>query len=393
MKHFYACILFLLTSFSGVNAQATFEWGTAEWNIQDGWVFESIDDFNATGVKLTYPNPTNYKLTMLNVVAIDYDVFIDDSTDPVRYVSSGRGVTEIVLSYPFVEGHKYKIVTNGAALAQVNLATFTTDTLWMDDVSYSISFTIKGPELVKTIDLDGYMSLSNTSQDYYLTYSIVDIQSILDALQVSDLSQTAIFGLQTTGEYVGYEWYGPDYFDGWRDADGDYTLWSGGWNRLAGHNSYPAVYCIKLNQTADTVTYYFYDYWKEYDPDDTGEMGGGTIEPTKHRAPETSYNSMIWTWDNGDGTTTDYNRMWRCDEGKDYKASFVIKANNKMARINATLHFVSMEEYEANYTAIKDVVSDNRNKYQKGVYNLSGTPQTRLQKGLNIVNGKKIFVK
>ena len=44
-------------------------------------------------------------------------------------------------------------------------------------------------------------------------------------------------------------------------------------------------------------------------------------------------------------TTYKYRRNYRCDEGSDYKASFVVKANNKYVLINATLHFVSIEDY------------------------------------------------
>ena len=45
------------------------------------------------------------------------------------------------------------------------------------------------------------------------------------------------------------------------------------------------------------------------------------------------------------GTVTQYRRNYRCEEGKDYKASFIYVANRKSVVLNATLHFVSQEAY------------------------------------------------
>ena len=135
-------------------------------------------------------------------------------------------------------------------------------------------------------------------------------------------------------------------------ADGEYTLWGGGYNTYAGHNAYPAVYCIKITPQADSIYYFFYDYWKLYDPNDPGEQGGSGIVQSRNRAPETSYHTILWDWDNGDGTTTTYTRFYRCDEGKDYKASFAVVANKRMVRIDATLHFVSQDDYAAYLNAL-----------------------------------------
>ena len=397
MKKFLLLLLVLTT----INANAqTFEWGTAEWNIQDGWVFNDIVDYQNTKVILTYPNPKNYKLTFLNVIAVDCDVFVDDATTPVEYRASAQASTQVDINYPFIEGHKYKIVTKGSALVQANLATYSTDTLSLNSDSYSISFSILGPELVNTIDVEGTMSLAITDQNDPITASVLDVEAIKQDLGISDISQATVYGLQKDGSYVPYEYYGPGYFDGWRDADGDYTNWGGGYNHFTGHNAYPAVYCMKINEAADSITYFFYDYWKEYDPDDSGETGGSGMGGNgKFRAPETSYNSIIWDWDNGDGTITQYTRMYRVNEGQDYKASFVITANKKYVQINATMHFVSIDDYNAH---INSLSSDGKQPVATEYYSLSGARIAKPQPGLNIVKNRyndgttkavKVFVK
>ena len=101
--------------------------------------------------------------------------------------------------------------------------------------------------------------------------------------------------------------------------------------------------------------YYFYDYWRDYDPDEPEEMGGSGINPVKGRAPEavdirkapdTHYNYVIVDWyDEENDTLYQYRRNYRCDVGCDYKASFVVKTNEKYVQINATMHFVSEEDY------------------------------------------------
>ena len=346
-----------VTTFALSSAMAKdFVWGTPTWNIQDGWVFESFEDYYQEGVILSYPNPANYSLTFLNVLVVHYDVYVDDATEPVKASSSAQGKTIVRLDYDFLEGHSYKVVTREALLAKANLATYTTDTLTINDTdSYEISFTIKGPELVKTIDVEQRMSLAIINQDDPLTFSEIDVNSICNILGISSIDEATVFGLQSNGAYVTPDFYGPGYFDGWRDADGDYTNWGGGWNSWAGHNAYPAVYSIKLNETCDTVKYYFYDYWKEYNPEESDTIGGSGITPSKRRvpeagsrrfAPETHYQYVIWDWyDEENDTTYKYRRNYRCDEGSDYKASFVVKANNKYVLINATMHFVSIEDY------------------------------------------------
>lgn len=396
MKKFYLLLIFSLAAFTS-QAQ-TFQWGTAEWNIQDNWVFNDIVDYENTRVVLTYPNPANYKLTFLNVVAVACNIFVDDATEPVEFKATAQASTAVDISYPFVEGHKYRIVTTGSALVQANLATYTTDTLSMNSDSYSISFSILGPELVNTFDVEGTMSLAITDQNWDLTYSLLDVNAIKESLGISDISEATIYGLQSNGSYVPYEYYGPGYFDGWRDADGDYTLWSGGYNHFAGHNAYPAVYSIKITEDADSIYYFFYDYWKEYDPEDSGETGGSGMQG-KQRAPKTSYNSIIWDWDNGDGTITQYNRLYRVDEGKDYKGSYLIKADKKYVLINATMHFVSIDDYNAH---INNLSSEGKQIVSTEYYTLSGARTSQPQHGLNIVKNRfadgsvkatKIFVK
>lgn len=386
MKKIYFLLLLIATSFSTANAQ-TFEWGTATWNIPDGKVFENIDEFNVDGVILTYPNPTNYFLSPLNMIGVDFDLYVDDATEPLKAEASARASTIVKFDYPFVEGHKYKIVTTGAVLGFANLATFSTDTLSLNTDSYTLSFEIKGPELVKTINVDAKMSLAITDQNADLTFSLIDVNAVTSALGVGSIAETNIYGLKLNGAYVTYDWYGPDYFDGWRDADGEYTTWGGGYNHLDGHNAYPAVYCIKLNQTADTVSYFFYDYWREYDPNASEEIGGGgVITPVKRRAPQTSYNSVIWNWyDEENDTTYQYDRKYRCNEGQDYKASFAIVANKKMVKINATLHFVSQEDY---LTGINTLKTSEAEVVASEYYSVGGASLSSPQRGINIVKSR-----
>ncbi len=365
-----------------------FEWGTATWNTEDGVVYDGIAEFNAAGLALTYPNPTGYNLTFLHIIAVEYDVFMDNATEPVKALSTAQAGTSVVIDYPFVEGHAYKLVTTRALLAQANLATYTTDTLTINtDDSYSISFTIKGPELQKTIDVEAYMSLAITDQEYNKTVSKVDVADICAALGINDISEAVMHPLSPNDSYCDHM----ETFDWWRDADGEFTLYGGGWDAIFGRNAYPAVYCIKMNAAADSVTYYFYDYWTEYVPEEGDEAGGSVVS----RAPQTSYNSVIWDWEDEDSNITQYKRSYRVDEGKDYQSRVMYVAGGKSVIVRATLHFVSIEEYN-NIMGIEDATTGSVEAV--AYYSITGVRQATLQPGINIVRyaggtARKVYVK
>ncbi len=363
MRKLLLTILICVSAVVSGSAQKTFEWGTPTWNIEDGWTFESYEDYAQSGVVLTYSNPANYTLTYFNIIAVDYLVYKDGVEVADTAVSTCQGNTArkdmpVKLDYDFLEGHSYKVVTTGAKLAQANLATRVTDTISVNTDSYTISFTIKGPELVKTINVEQRMSLAIENQEDPLTFSLINTDEVLELLGIPSIYDATIYGLQSNGSYVPYDWIttATAYsFDGWRDADGDYTNWGGGYNQFSKHNAYPAVYSIKLNETCDTVKYYYYDYWRDYDPNEPEEMGGSGINPVKGRAPEavdirkapdTHYNYVIVDWyDEENDTLYQFRRNYRCDVGSDYKASFVVKTSEKYVQINATMHFVSEEDY------------------------------------------------
>lgn len=384
MKRFTLALMALITAAISLNAQ-TWEWGTATWNIEDGSHYASIDELNAEGITLTFPNPAGYTLTFLNLVAISYDLYVDQATQPIHAQSSAQMSTAVTLSYRFVEGHTYTLVTTAILLAQANLATYTTDTLSLCPDTYTLSFSIDGPQLVKTLEAEATQALTIINQEEEKTISTIDVDDICTSLGISTIAEADIYALNTNGSYCEKEWYGPDYFDGWRDADGELTTWYGGYNQYDRHNAYPAVYSIQLNETADTLTYYFYDYWREYDPDEEETTGGSTIASVKRHAPATSYHSLIVDWDNGDGTTTQYKRYYRCDEGTDYTASFLFKANQKAVRLNATLHFVSQADYSAYIAAGINPPTPHTSQRPAAIYNLSGAQLPRLQKGVNIL--------
>ena len=365
---------------------SVFEWGTAEWNTEDGVVYEGIEAFQEAGLNLTYPNPTGFALGFLNVLVVEYDLYIDNAETPVKASSSAQGDTSVAIDYAFSEGHSYKVVTTKALLTQANLATFTTDTLTTNEDSYSISFTINGPELQKTIDVEAWMSLAIIDQNYTPTVSKVDVSEITSALGISDISEAVMHPLSPNGSYCDHM----DIFDWWRDADGEFTNYSGGWNSVFGHNAYPAVYCIKTNAAADTVTYYFYDYWSLYNPDE--EPGGGSVVT---RAPETSYHSVIWDWTNEDGSITQYKRSYRMDEGADYQSRVMYIAGGKSVIVRATLHFVSVEEYEKIMSIEEAKTTANE---PVAYYSITGARHSALQPGLNIVRyadgtARKVWVK
>lgn len=363
---------------------SVFEWGTATWNTADNVVYNGIEDFGAAGLALIYPNPTGFNLSFLNIIAVQCDVYIDGATEPVQHTSSAQGSADVLIEYPFVEGHSYRIVTTKALLAQANLATYTTDTLSTSLDSYEISFTINGPELQKTIEVEAWMSLAITNQYAPQTVSKIDVTEITSALGISDMSEADMHPLRPNGSYCDHM----DYFDWWRDADGDFVPYNGGWNSILGGNAKPAVYSIKINEAADSVTYYFFDVWKEYIPveGEDGTVGGGTITT---RATE------IWDWDNGDGTTTQYNRTYRAEVGKDYVSEVMYVANMKSVILRATLHFVSEEEWHEK-TSIEQAAASSTEVVE--YYSISGVRQEGLQKGINIVRyadgtTRKVMVK
>ena len=365
---------------------SVFTWGTATWNTADNAVYDGIEAFEAAGLTLSYPNPSGFALNFLNVLLVEFDLFVDGSTEPIKATSSAQGSTDVLISYPFVEGHQYKIVTTKAQLCQANLSTYTTDTLTTNEDSYSISFTINGPALQKTIDVEGWMSLAIVNQDYTKTISTVDVADICATLGISDISEATMHALRPNGSYCDYM----SYFDWWRDADGDFTPYNAGYNSVFGHNAYPAVYCIKVNETADTVTYYFYDYWTVIEEGDDNQ--GGSIVT---RAPQTVYSNDTVDWENEDGTITQYRRSYRVVEGEDYVSEVMYVANGKSVILRATLHFVSEEEWNEK-TAITEAKAEATGIVE--FYSISGARLEALQQGINIVRYgdgtvRKVFVK
>lgn len=365
---------------------SVFTWGTATWNTADNAVYDGIEAFEAAGLTLSYPNPSGFALNFLNVLLVEFDLFVDGSTEPIKATSSAQGSTDVLISYPFVEGHQYKIVTTKAQLCQANLSTYTTDTLTTNEDSYSISFTINGPALQKTIDVEGWMSLAIVNQDYTKTISTVDVADICATLGISDISEATMHALRPNGSYCDHM----DYFDWWRDADGDFTPYNAGYNSVFGHNAYPAVYCIKVHETADTVTYYFYDYWTVIEEGENN--GGGSIVT---RAPSTVYHNDTVNWENEDGTITQYRRSYRVTEGEDYVSEVMYVANGKSVILRATLHFVSEEEWNEK-TAITEAKAEATGIVE--FYSISGARLDALQQGINIVRYgdgtvRKVFVK
>ena len=375
---------------------SVFVWGTATWNVEDGLVYSGTEEFQNAHLTLTYPNPTGYKLTFLNIVSAKCNIYIDDNEEPIEEIFSAQGSTDVAINYSFAEGHDYKLVITEACLVQANLATRVTDTLTSNTDRYSISFRINGPELQRTINVEAYMSLSIVDQNATPTTSDIDVDQITSALDIADISEATMYPLNGNGSYNTHM----DVFDWWRDANGEFTTYSSGWNNILGHNAYPAVYCIKTSEAGDHVIYYFYDYWTEYTPDTPEEIPGidtGTQAAVKRAVPETTYNSVIWDWKNEDGSITQYKRNYRVNEGQDYEASTAFVANGKSVCIHATLHFVSQEEYEK-LTGVKEAKAVKAGSGQAEYYSVNGTRLSGLQKGLNIVREadgqvRKVLVK
>lgn len=369
---------------------SVFIWGKATWNIEDGAIYNNVEEFQNAGLALSYPNPTNYNLTFLNIISVAGKIYIDDNEEPIEYNANAQAGTRAAYSYSFAEGHSYKIVTTGAVLVQANLATRVTDTLSVNTDSYTISFRINGPELQKTIEVEAYMSLSITDQNEQKTASELDVTEITSALGIEDISEAVMHPLNPNGSYNDNMYY----YDFWHAANGEFTTYNGGYDQLASHNAYPAVYCIKMSEDADSVTYYFYDYWMEYSPDEDESVNGTGAEVNgqsikRATPPTTSYNSVIWDWDNGDGTITQYRRNYRVDEGSDYEAGFMFVANQKSVIVHATLHFLSQEEYGKLTTGIAErILSDSDKGIRSGrveYYSPNGVRIDSLQKGINIV--------
>ena len=382
-------------------AQIQFEWGTATWSIENGRVYENLDEFYANPVILTYDNPSGYTMTFINILAINYDIYMDGSAEAIKEGSTRQGGTDITLSYDFLEGHDYRILVTGAMLVQINMGTLTADTLTRNSDQYSISFRINGPEIVNTYNYEATMSLDITDQNTDLTYSEVDLESICADLNISDITEAKFIGLNPNGSYnkaFTDPEYGYDYWDGWRDAEGSYTNWWGAdgsiYRNFLGHQPYPPVYCIRFSETYDSILYFYYESeWKEYDPDDTGTVpvvGGEVKGNGPLRIPETHYNSISWDWENEDGTITQYVRRYRVDPGCDYSASFIFKTNEKAVIVNATMHFEGDEP---------DTINTLPESHSgTAIYDISGTRKQSLVKGINIIvepNGtkRKVLVK
>ena len=392
MKRFLLTLVAFAAILGAQAQQKEFKWGTASWNIQDGAVYDDIFGLEKDGISLTFTNPNNYSLTFYHMLYVSYDLFVDGAETPIQTAASsepGQGLV-VNFDYPFVEGHSYKIVTTESRLVKANISTYTTDTISIDNTtSYNISFTVNGPELVKTIDVDAYMSLYIVNPDYQPTYSFIDTNEVCTALGINEIGEAKFIGLNSNGSYnkaFTREDIGYDYYSGWRDADGDYTNWWGAdgqlYRDLIGHKPYPAVYSIQFTEKYDTLIYLFYDYWKEYDPNDPTVVPG-TGAGVKRYVPETHNNSLIWDWDNGDGTITQYLRRYRCDEGADYKASFIFLANKKYVLINAIMHFVSQEDYHR-ITGVGQPATATVNGAQQ-IYGLNGIQQPSLKRGFNII--------
>lgn len=399
-------LLILFAALTTLAAQAqTFEWGTATWNIQDGRVYESIQEYEADPVALKFSNSNNYTLTFFHIISVKYDIFVDDATEPIHAGALAQGDTNVLFDYDFPEGHDFRIVTTSNELVQLNLATYTTDTLSLNSDSYTISFRINGPEIVQTYNYEATMSLAIVDQEWWLTFSEVDTEALCKDLGINDITEAQLLGLNANGSYNRAflsDKYGYDIYDGWRDADEGFTFWFNYDNQerrnLLGHQPWPAVYCMKMNETCDTIKYYYYDDWKEYNPDDPGEVpvindNSNVKQKALRRAPETHYNSIIWDWENEDGTITQYTRSYRCEEGQDYSASWIFKADKKAVKINATMHFVSQEAYAEYLAHVEEMKAQSSTAKPVAYYDLTGRRLNAPRRGFNIAklsNGKAI---
>jgi len=83
------------------------------------------------------------------------------------------------------------------------------------------------------------------------------------------------------------------------------------------------------------------------------------------------------------------------DEGKSYQSRVMYVANGKSVIVRATLHFVSIEEYN-NIMGIEDATTGSIEAV--AYYSIAGVRQATLQPGINIVRyadgtARKVYVK
>ena len=153
MKNFLLTLFLVLASAAGIQAQ-TFEWGTASWNIADGTEFDGIDEFSQKGLVLSFTNPADYALTFLNIIAVDYDLYIDGSTEAVNGFATGHGSTDVSFRLDaFAEGHQYRLVATKATLVQAGSSACTAFRMLLPDTCFSSSRVKEEVEPVKVDDL------------------------------------------------------------------------------------------------------------------------------------------------------------------------------------------------------------------------------------------------
>lgn len=119
--------------------------------------------------------------------------------------------------------------------------------------------------------------------------------------------------------------------DGWRNIDGDATAWGEATNG----------YCLKLSDPASGV----FDYCGAHDANFA--------------------------------------------ERETYLAKWAIVADNKAVVLNVNITFLSQDDYDR-ATGINSIAADVENGK---VFNIAGQKTGRVQKGVNIIGGKKVYVK
>ena len=76
MRKFLLSIIITLATTVSASA-VDWQWGTPTWNIQDGWEFQNYEDYAQSKIILTYPNPSNYQLNFFQMLAVEYNVYVD----------------------------------------------------------------------------------------------------------------------------------------------------------------------------------------------------------------------------------------------------------------------------------------------------------------------------